>query len=59
MKTPYNYIIDFHFSNGLDYSGEVNSIMMLKNHYIQKLTKNRLLKWEREQLILLLNLLDD
>ena len=57
MKKPYNYIIDYHFDQGINWTDEINRIMTLRDFYIQRLDTNKLLKSHREDLILLLMLL--
>lgn len=60
METPYNYLIRYHKEvNNIDYSHEINSIvMMAKLYHIPNLEKNKTLKWQRDELILLLQLLN-
>lgn len=58
MKAPYNHIIDYHLEkDGMDYTDDVNHMMIVREMYIQRLETNRLLKWQRDELILLLKLL--
>lgn len=57
MKKPYNYIIDYHFDSGINWSEEINRIMTVRDFLIERLNTNKLLKSHREDLILLLMLL--
>lgn len=58
MKTPYKYIIEFQKeTENFDYTDEVNNIIFYRENLIEKLEKNKLKKADRENLILLLELL--
>lgn len=58
MKAIIQYIVDYHKSlSNVNYEKEVQRIWILKDYYIDKLEKNKMCKGEREDIILLLQLL--
>lgn len=58
MKSIIRYIIEYHKSlSNINYEDEINRIWILKDYYIDKLEKNKMRKSEREDIILLLQLL--
>ena len=57
---PYEKIIEYYKEvDGMDYSRELEAIVMLSDYYINKIKSGRLLKKDKEQLVLLLRLLSE
>ncbi len=61
MKQPYELLIDYYKEkHGLDYTEEINHLIMTRDYYIDRLEKGKYLsKKDRNNMINLLELLAD